>query len=163
MNDNIQVETSSISEVDKSYLIRKPFFVGEWSYCKITSRNNTGTDSLSELNIVFNVCPEVEFLDNGEMKTSSAETGNVYWAVKGDSLYINSFLQIGSTSLPDNIYHIQVKDSDSTGIELTTIDKKNTYHLWKRIKNTVFQAITAGIFSLKRLSYKEVNTISFWS
>jgi hypothetical protein len=67
------------------------------------------------------------------MKTSSAETGNVYWAMKGDSLHINSFLQIGSTSLPDNIYHIQVKDSDSTGIELTTIDKKITYYLSKRI------------------------------
>jgi hypothetical protein len=89
MDDNIQVDTSSISEVDKPYLIRKSFFVGEWSYCKITSRNNTGTDSLSELDKVFNVCPEVEFLDNGEMKASSAETGNVYWAMKGDSLHIN--------------------------------------------------------------------------
>jgi hypothetical protein len=142
MNNNIQVDTSSISEVDKWYLIRKSFFVGEWSYCKITSRNNTGTDSLSQVDIVFNVCPELEFLDNGEMKTSSTETGSVYWDMKGDSLYINSFLQIGSTSLPDNIYHIQVKDYDSTGIELTTIDKKKTYHLWKRIQNTVFQAIT---------------------
>lgn len=133
MNDNIQVDTSLISEVDKLYLIRKSFFIGEWSYCKITSRNNTGTDSLSELDKVLNVCPNLEFLDNGEVKTSSAETGSVYWDMKGDSLYINSFLQIGPTSLPDNSYHIQVKDSDSTGIELTTIDKKKTYHLWKRI------------------------------
>jgi hypothetical protein len=133
MNDYIQVDTSSISKVDKPYLISKSFFVGERSYCKITSRNNTGTDSLSQVDIVFNVCPEVEVLDNGEMNTSSAETGNVYWAVKVDSLHINSFLQIGSTSLPDNSYHIQVKNSDLTGIELTTIDKKKTCHLWKRI------------------------------